>query len=168
MHKFNLPMLWIWILIALTASGLTAIQEQNGWNQPNKVFETQSTRTISSLGFQSQNQITPKEHCSVTFDSQIVAVNQSFTITVNWIVNNGKTIETVISWPNSWWWINNFAWFPLTITDAKDTPWTYVYRFIINGDSVITCEWTITIWKRTRIDPIGPGPSIDAYPLAKP
>lgn len=114
---------------------------------------------------------TNKDYCKVTFNPQSPTLNQPYTITVNWKVTNGMTIQTFIQWPNSaWWWTNNFSsWFPLVLTETKDVPWTYVYKFIIKGDSVITCEWTITIWKRIGVDqPVWPGPVVTPDPIEKP
>lgn len=154
-------MLWIWVLVALTATVLTNME--NSWNQ---VFETQSVRTTSSLWLQDQNSW--KDYCKVTFNPKSPTINEPFTVTVDWIVTNGMTIETFIQWPNSgWWWMNNFSWLPIIITENKEISWKYVYTFTIKWDSVTKCEWTITIWKRIKRDPIWPGPIIETNPNTK-
>ena len=63
--------------------------------------------------------------------------------------------------------MNNFSWLPIIITENKEISWKYVYTFTIKWDSVTKCEWTITIWKRIKRDPIWPGPIIETNPNTK-
>jgi hypothetical protein len=164
MNKFNLPVLWIWILVAVWTATYTHFTANS-----KTAFETQSVRTTRSLWLWEKID-TKKDYCNVIFNPQSPTIDQPFTVTVNWKVTNATTIKSFVQWPNSWWWwTNNFSWFPLIITESFNVPWTYVYTFTIKWDSMIQCEWKITIWKRIGIDqPTSVWPVVDPIPTAKP
>lgn len=147
MNKFNLPMLWIWLVIAISATAFTHLT-----NNTKQTFETQSVRTTRSLWIQASNQ--SKEYCKVAFNPLLPDIDEAFTVTVDWVIKNGLTINTFVKWPSlRWWWTNNFSWFPTIITEAKSEAWTYVYIFTIQWENTsITCEWTLIVWKQNHDD----------------